>query len=115
VISTVRAVGFASRTRRKTPRPSPFGSFMSISTPYSRQLSICLAASSSWAKAHADASLAEQIPQVVAQVAVVVHNQHQRLFKGLVDQAQKRGKVDWLRDNLPGTGSRASDSVALPA
>ena len=52
----------------------------------------------------AEPTLAEQVPEVGAEVAVVVDDQDQRLAERLVDQPEERGEVDRLGNDLPGPG-----------
>ena len=53
---------------------------------------------------NAEPTLAEQVPEVGAEVAVVIDDQDQRLAECLVDQREEHGEVDRLGDDLPGPG-----------
>ena len=67
-------------------------------------------------QADAEAALAEQVPEVCAQVAVVVDDQDQRLAERLVDQPEQRGEVDRLGERPSRPRRRAPPSaVAGPA
>ena len=55
-------------------------------------------------QADAEPTLAEQVPEVAAEVAVVVDDQDQRLAERLVDQPEELGEVDRLGKHLPGPG-----------
>ena len=55
-------------------------------------------------QADAEAPLAEQVPKVGAQVAVVIDDQDQRLIERLVHPMEQLGEVDGLGDDLPGPG-----------
>ena len=97
-------VRFAAPAGRHWP-PSPSGSFMSIRTTRN-DVSAQLLGRRPLVVGQADAvaALAQQIPEVGAQVGVVVDDQHQRLANGFVDQAQQLGQIDRLGQDLPGAG-----------
>ena len=105
VIKMVRARGFASRTVSKTTPPSPSGICKSISTTLNfDSLSCRRCLTTIMGQADAVVALAEEVPKVSAQVAVVVDNQDERLVEGFVHKLQETGELDGLRDDLPGPG-----------